>query len=67
MKYYRVFVYWGEYNTEAIAVEISKREANYLLEEAGKKHEIEKEKMSNGSIWYRVDGKAIMVEGEKTW
>lgn len=67
MKYYRIFVWWGEHNTEGIALEISKKEADKLLEEANKNHKVEKVKMSNGQIWYRVDGKNIMVEGERTW
>ncbi len=67
MRYYRVFVHWGEYNLEGAAVEISKDEADYLLDQAERNHEIEKEKMSNGDIWYKVEGKTIMIEGEKIW
>lgn len=67
MKYYRVFVWWGEHNREGAAVEISKKEADNLLEEVNKRYKVEKVKMSNGQIWYRVDGKNIMVEGERTW
>lgn len=67
MRYYRVFVCWGKYNTEGTAVEISKKEADNLLEEVSKRYKVDKVKMSNGQIWYRVDGKNIMVEGERTW